>query len=162
VPAPPLSPTRRYLPPGIRKCYFVFVIANYLLPTRAELNSGLDVSAEIPTGGVTGFSLQGSTADAGDMGSKFTSTVAGRLTSGTNSIDSYLDSGDVDVRTLLPRLTTGNVVWMWAGDIPGGLMDVWPVQVLTQAIDPNTEDVAKVTIQFAATRVPAINVRIPA
>jgi hypothetical protein len=162
MPPPPLSPTRRYLPSGIRKHYWVFVIANYLLPTRAEINSGLDLTVEIPDGGVTGFSLAGSTNDVPDMGSKFTSTVAGRLTSATNTIDSYLDQGSVDVRTMLPRTTTGYVVNMWDGDLAGQLCDVFPVTVITQAIDPNSANPGKVTLDFAITRIPAINVRIPA
>jgi len=162
VPAPPLNPTRRYFPDGIRKCYFVFVMANYLVPTRAELNSGVDLSAEIPAGGVTGWSLQGSTVDVPDMGSRFTSTIPGRLTSPTNSIDSYLDQGSVDVRTLLPRDTNGYTVWMWEGDVPGQLMDVFPARVITQAVDTNTEDPAKASLQFAITKIPAINIKIPA
>lgn len=161
MPAPPLNPTKRYLPPGIRHLYWVSTMANYLLPTRAELNAGIDLTYEIPDGGVTGWSLAGSTVDAPDLGSKFTSQVPGRLTSASNSIDSYLDQGSNDIRTLLPRDTTGFIVCLWDGDVPGQLMDVFPVRVVTQAVDPNTVDVGKVTIQFAVTKVPATNVRIP-
>jgi len=150
------------LPPGIRQCYICFVIANYLLPTRAELNAGVDISAQIVAGGVTGFSLAGSTSDVPDMGTKFTSTIPGRLTSASNSIDSYLDQGSNDIRSLLPRDTNCYVVWLWDGDVPGRLMDVFPVRVLTQAVDTNTEDPAKVSIEFAITRIPGISIKVPA
>ena len=79
-----------------------------------------------------------------------------------NSIDSYLDQGSNDIRTLLPRDTNCYVVWFWEGDVPGRKMDIFPVRVLTQAVDTNTEDPAKVSIEFAITRIPAINVAIPA
>jgi len=161
VPPPPLQPTRRYFPPGIRKVYWEFTIANYLVPTRAELNAGIDLSAEIPTGGISGWSLQGSTVDVGDMGSRFVSTIPGRLTSPTNSLDFYLDSGDIDIRTVLPRDTNGFAVFLWAGDNSGGKMDVFPSRVITQANDTATEDPAKTTIQFAITRIPAIAIAIP-
>ena len=159
--APPIAPTRRYLPPGIRKVYYVPVIANYLLPSRAELNSGLDLTAEIPEGGMTGWSLAGSTVDVADMGSKFTSQVIGRLTSATNTIDQFLDQGANDVRKLLPRNTVGYIVHFPEGDVTGQLMDIFPVQVLTQAIDTNSADPGKVSVEFAITRLPAISVTIP-
>ena len=162
MPPAPLNPTTRYFPPGTRKVYWVPTIANYLAPTRAEINAGTDLSAEIPTGGLTGWSLAGSTVDVGDMGSRFTSTVPGRLTSATNSIDSYLDQGSNDIRTLLPRDTNGFVVCLWDGDIAGRRMDIFPARVITQAVDTNTEDPGKVSIQFAITKIPAINVAIPA
>ena len=161
MPAPPISPTRRYLPPGIRKVYYVLAIANYLLPTRAELNAGLDLTGEIPEGGMTGWSLQGSTVDVADMGSKFTSQVIGRLTSATNTIDQYLDSGANDVRKLLPRTTVGYIVHFPEGDISGQLMDVFPIQVLSLAIDTNSADPGKISVQFAITKIPAISVTIP-
>lgn len=162
MPAPALIPARRYFPPGTRQVYFVAAIANYLLPTRAELNAGTDLSAQVAAGGVAGWSLAGATVDVPDMGSRFTSQVPARLTSPTNTIDIYLDSGSVDVRTLLPRDTTGFIVWMWEGDIVGNLMDIFPVRVITQAVDTNTEDPGKVSIEFAISKIPAISVKIPA
>ena len=161
MPPAPLTPTTRYFPPGIRKVYFVPTIANYLAPTRAELNAGTDLSAEIASGGMAGWSLAGSTVDTGDLGSVFTSTVPGRLTSPTNTIDFYLSQNSIDARTLLPRTTNGYIFIGWEGDITGQKCDVFPVRVITQANDTNTEDPGKVTIEFAITRIPAIAIAIP-
>ena len=161
MPPSPLNATSRYFPPGTRKVYWVPTIANYLSPTRAELNAGTDLSAEIPSGGMSGWSLAGSTVDVGDMGSRFTSTVPGRLTSASNSIDFYLDTGGNDARTLFPRDTNGYIVILWEGDTTGRKMDVFPARVITQANDTNTEDPGKTTIEFAITKIPAIVVSVP-
>jgi hypothetical protein len=160
MPAPPLVPTVRYFPPGTRKLYWVLTVSNYLVPTRAEMNAGTDVSAEIVT--MTGWSLAGSTVDVPDMGSRFTSTVPGRLTSATNDITCYLSQNSIDVRTLLPRDTNGFMFCMWEGDVAGQRMDVFPARVITQAVDTTVDDPGKVTISFAITRIPAINLAIPA
>ncbi|SRR6266568_7756630 len=161
MPPAPLTPTVRYHPPGIRKVYWVATIANYLAPTRTELNAGTDLTAEIATGGMTGWSLAGSTVDSGDLGAEFVSTVPGRLTSASNSIDFYLSQNDVDARTLLPQNANGYVVVLWAGDVTGQKMDVFPARVITQANDSNTEDPGKTTIEFAITKKPAVAIVIP-
>src|SRR5437763_5126917 len=107
MPPPAITGSIRYFPPGIRRVYFVATIANYLAPTRGELNAGTDLTGEIAGGGMTGWSLAGSTVDTPDLGSVFTSTVPGRLTSATNSIDMYMSQNSIDARTLLVRTTNG-------------------------------------------------------
>ena len=160
MPAPPLTPTVRYFPPGTRKLYWVVTIANYLVPTRAELNAGTDISAEIET--MTGWSLAGSTVDVPDMGSRFTSQVPGRLTSAQNDVTCYLSQNSIDARSLLPRDANGFMCCFWEGDVPGQKFDVFPARVVTQAVDTTVDDPGKVTISFAVTRLPAINLTIPA
>ena len=159
MPATPLTPTTRYFPPGTRKLYWVVTIANYNAPTRAELNAGTDLSAEIAT--MNGWSLAGSTVDTPDMGSRFTSQVPGRLTSANNDITVYLSQNSVDARTLLPRDTNGFMVCLWEGDVTGQKMDVFPARVVTQAVDTTVDDPGQVTISFAVTKIPAINLTIP-
>jgi hypothetical protein len=159
MPATPLTPTTRYFPPGVRKVYWVPAISNYNAPTRGELNAGTDLSAEIET--MTGWSLQGSTVDVPDMGSRFTSQVPGRLTSAQNDITAYMSQNSNDVRSLLPRDTNGYVVCLWEGDVTGQKMDVFPVRVVTQANDTVVDDPGKTTISFAITKLPAIYITIP-
>jgi hypothetical protein len=160
MPAPPLNPTIRYFPPGTRKVYWVPTISNYLVPSRAELNAGTDLSAEVDT--VTGWSLAGATVDVPDMGSRFTSQVPARLTSASSDITFYCSQDRNDVRGLLTRDTNGYIVWLWEGDVPGQKCDVFPVRITTQAMDTTVEDPGKVTISFAITRIPAISATIPA
>jgi hypothetical protein len=97
-----------------------------------------------------------------DMGSRFTSQVPGRLTSPTNDVTCYLSQNSIDVRGLLPRDTNGYMVCMWEGDVPGNKMDVFPARVVTQAVDTTVDDPGKVTVSFAISRLPAINLTIPA
>jgi len=42
--APPITGSTRYIPEGVTHFYFVSSIANYLSPTRAELNAGTDLT----------------------------------------------------------------------------------------------------------------------
>ena len=159
MPAVPLTPTLRYFPPGTRKIYWLPACSNYLAPTRAELNAGTDLSAEVDT--MSGWSVTSATVDTPDMGSRFTSQVPGRLTSSSNDVTCYCSQNSNDVRTLLIRDLNGFIVLLWEGDISGQKMDVFPVRVMAQAMDTTVEDPGKVTISFAATRLPASNVTIP-
>jgi hypothetical protein len=157
--ATPLNPTSRYYPPGTRKVYWCPTLANYLAPTRAELNAGTDLSAEINA--MTGWSLTSATVDTPDMGSRFTSQIPGALTSASNDITFYTSSNSNDVRNLLTRDTNGYIVLLWEGDVGGQKMDVFPARITTQAMDTTVTNPGMVTISFAATKIPATNVSIP-
>lgn len=157
--ATPLTPTLRYYPPGTRKIYWVATIATYTSPSRAELNAGVDLSAEIET--VTGWSLSSAAVDTPDMGSRFTSQVPGQLTSTSNELTCYNSSNSIDARQLLVRDTNGYVVLLWEGDVTGQLMDVFPVRVMSSAPDATVTDPGKTTFAFAVTKVPSINTAIP-
>ena len=159
MPPAPLFPTRRYFPPGIRKVYWMLTTANYLAPTRAELNAGTDLSGEVKT--MTGWSLVSAQVDVPDMGSRFTSQVPGRLTSSSNEIDFFLDQGGDDIRRLLSQGLNGFVVTLWEGDVSGQWMDVFPVRVASLAPDATIEDPGAVTAAFAATKIPALQIVIP-
>lgn len=157
--AAPLTPTIRYFPPGTRRVYWVPTIANYLAPTRSELNAGTDLTGEIET--MNGWSVTSNTVDVPDMGSRFTSQIPGRLTSATNDITCYNSQNSDDARTLLIRDVNGFVVLLWEGDVSGQKMDVFPVRVMSAAVDSTVEDPGKTTFSFAATRLPASGVVIP-
>lgn len=156
----PLTPTLRYFPPGTRKVYWIPTIGNYLAPLRAELNSGIDLSAEISA--MTGWSVTSAALDVPDMGSRFTSQVPGRLTSATNDITCYTSQNSLDARTLLIRDTNGFIVLFWEGDIVGQKMDVFPVRVMAQAMDTGVDNPGTCVFSFAATKIPASNLVIPA
>ncbi len=160
MPATPLTPTIRYFPPGTRKIYWLPACANYLAPTRAELNAGTDLSAEVAA--MAGWSVTSAMVDTPDMGSRFTSQVPGRLTSSDNSVTVYTSNNSADARTLLLRDTNGFIVLLWEGDVAGQKMDVFPVRITAQGMDTTVDDPGQVTISFAATRIPASNLTIPA
>lgn len=156
---PPLTPTIRYFPPGTRKVYWVPTIANYNAPTRAEINAGTDLSAEVSA--LSGWSLTSASVDTPDMGSRFTSQVPGRLTSATNEITCYQSQNSQDARSLFVRDLNGYVILLWEGDVSGQKMDVFPVRVQAQAPDSATDNPGTCTFSFAATRLPAIGITIP-
>ena len=156
---PPLTPTLRYFPPGTRKVYWMPTTANYLSPTRIEINAGTDVSGEIAS--MTGWSLTSAAVDVPDMGSRFTSQIPGRLTSATNDLECYISSNGNDVRRLLSLNLNGYIILLWEGDISGQWMDVFPVRVMAMAPDSAIEDPGKMTVSFAPTKIPALQVVIP-
>lgn len=159
MPPSPLSATTRYIPPGVRKIYWVATIANYLSPTRAELNAGIDLSLEVAE--VSGFTVTSDTTDTPDLSGRFVPVIAGRIKAESSSLSFYASSNSSDVRTVLPRDTVGYVVFLWEGDTAGQRMDVFPVKVTVSAPDGNMEDPEKINVSFAITKVPANNVVIP-
>lgn len=159
MPPSPLTATVRYIPPGTRKIYWVATIANYLSPTRGELNAGVDLSGEVAE--VTGFSVTSDTTDTPDLSGRFVPVIAGRIKAADSSLSFYASNTSSDVRTVLPRDTVGYIVMLWEGDVTGQKMDVFPVKVTVSALDGAMEDPEKVNVSFAITRVPANNVTIP-
>jgi hypothetical protein len=156
----PLNPTSRYVPEGTRKVYLMTACSNYLSPTRAELNAGKDLTAEIAE--MTGFTTASDQKEVPDLSGRFTGKIPGRITAADSAIKFYADATGNDVRSVLPRDTAGWVVCLWEGDVPGQKMDVFPIKVATQAKQPSIEDPEQIEIQMTITKVPAENVTIPA
>lgn len=155
----PLSSTTRYIPAGTRKIYWVATIATYTAPTRGELNAGIDLTNEVAE--VSGFTVTSDTTDTPDLSGRFVPVIAGRIKADSSSLSFYASSNSSDVRTVLPRDTTGYIVFLWEGDVTGQKMDIFPVKVTVSALDGNMEDPEKVNVSFAITKVPANNVAIP-
>jgi hypothetical protein len=159
MPPSPLSATTRYIPPGTRKIYWVTTIANYLSPSRGELNAGIDLSGEIAE--MSGFTTTSDVTETPDLSGRFVPKIPARIKADDSSLSFYASSNSTDVRTVLPRDTAGFVVILWEGDVTGQRMDVFPAKVTVSALDGNMEDPEKVNVSFAITRVPAANVVIP-
>src|SRR6266568_4690129 len=150
MPPSPLTATVRYVPPGTRKIYWITTIANYLSPTRGELNAAIN-----------GFTVASGTADMPDLSTRFTAKIPGRITADNSSLVFYASSTSSDVRTVLPRDTAGFAVFLWEGDVTGQRMDVFPAKVTTESIDGNMKNPQQINIEFAITKIPALNVVIP-
>lgn len=156
---PPLSPTIRYFPPGLRRVYWLLATSNYNAPTRPELNAGVDISAEISA--MSGWSVTSAAVDVPDMGTRFTSQIPGRLTSATNDITCYTSANSIDARSVFIRGQSGFICLLWEGDFSGQKMDVFPVTVMAAAMDSAEDNPGSCTFSFAATRLPATNINIP-
>lgn len=158
---PALTASTRFFRPGISKCYYIPTIAaTNLTPTRAEMNAGTDLSAEIAD--ISGWSVTSSFIDTPDYSTQFTGKITGRTEADDSSITFYESQNSVDVRTVLPRNTTGYIMWLDGGDVAGQKADVFPVKVGSNAKQRTTDDeAAMIEVQFAVTRTPAENVTIP-
>jgi hypothetical protein len=161
MPAPAISAATRYTSRGSTKIYWVVTIANYLSPTRSELNAGTDLSPQLMDS--SGWSVSSDQIDAPDMSTRFTSKIAGAITADDSSLTMYASKTGSDARTLMPQDANGYIVILFGGDTTGNKMDVWPVtvasvakQISVQGSDPDT-----LVISYSPTNVPAQNVTIP-
>ena len=75
--------------------------------TRAEINAGTDLTAEIAE--MSGFTVTSDSVDTPDLSNRFTAKIPGRITADDSSISFYASSTSADVRTVLPRDTAGYV-----------------------------------------------------
>lgn len=157
--APAIGASSRYIPEGVTHFYFIAAIANYLSPTRSELNAGTDLTPEIAAAG--DWAINGNAVPAGDLASKFDVQIDGKTSMGTTTLDMYADSTSTDVRTLLPRGTNGYVVKFPEGDVTGRKMDVFPIRVLAQPKPTNMGNPSVISLQFVVTKTPAENVTVP-
>jgi len=158
--ATPIGASARYIPEGVTKFNWLPACANYLSPTRAEINAGTDLSPEIASPGNWGI-ISG-VIDAPDLATLFTAQVAGKVTVDGPTLDMYADGTSTDVRTLLPRGTTGFILKLPEGDVAGRKMDVFPVKVVAQAKPTNLTNPSVIQLQFAPSKIPAENVTVPA
>jgi hypothetical protein len=156
----PLTPTLRYVPQSVRKIYWVVTIATQSSPTRSEINAGTDLTAEIQ--GMSGFSLTSGTKDTADLSTRFTSQIPGAITADKCEIICYASSTSADVRAVLPRDAVGFILALWEGDVPTQKMDVFPVKVSSTFLDTAIADPAQVHVEFVVTKLPSLNVTIPA
>lgn len=157
--ATPISSSVRYYRRGVSKVSWVPTIANKSAPSRAELDAGTELSPE--TGAVDGWEITSNTEDAPALGTTFNAKVFSTTEVGDSSLTLYASRSGTDVRTLLTRGTSGYIVWMDEGDVAGNLMDVFPVQVMSQAKTRDIDALGMVKVGFAIPSEPAENVAIP-
>lgn len=160
MPAGNITASTRYARFGVTRVVYALTVANYLSPTRAEINAGTDLSNEVAE--ISGFQVNSNFIDTPDLASSFTPKIAGRTSADDSSVTMYASVTSADVRTLLPRGTTGFFMWFDEGDVPGRKYDVFPITVGSAPKDRGLEDAARIIINVAVTRVPAENVTVPA
>lgn len=159
MPASPIAATTRFFAPNITKVVFCTSVSVKTAPTRAEINAGTDLSNEVAS--VSGWSVNANLIDAPDLGTLFTSKVAGRTQSPDSSVTMYQSLTTSDARSLLPRGTTGFMLILWGGDVTGRKMDVFPVTVSSVAKNLDDSKASDMVIGFAITSQPAEDVTIP-
>jgi len=157
--ATPLTPSTRYIPPGVTQYYWVASIANKNSPTRSELNAGTDLTGEINA--VSGFSYSNSPVETPDLGSTFTSKIPGLNAADDSSLTFYLSQSGTDVRTLLTKGLTGFIVIFSEGDLPGKVMDVYPVSISAAPKQRTMSDPSHIMVNFTITSIPVENIAVP-
>jgi hypothetical protein len=161
VAAPNITASTRYARFGVTRVVYALTVSNYNSPTRAEINAGTDLSNEVAE--IDGFQVVSGFIETPDLGTSFTSKIAGRTSSDDSSVTMYASVNSVDVRTLLPRGTTGYFMWFDEGDVPGRKFDIYPITVGSVAKERSTgDDPARLVVSVAITRQPAENVTVPA
>jgi hypothetical protein len=148
---------------GTTKIKFVPTIASTaLLPTRAEISAGTDLTDGIRS--IDGWSLENQPIETPDMGSTFVSKIDGDDAAADSSLGFYEDNTLDDVETDLAKGTTGYIVIFSKGDVPAGKgMDVFPVKVASNSKAYSTDnEAAQINVQFVITDRPVFNQTVPA
>lgn len=158
---PPIVASVRYFDVGTTKIYFLPSIADTTTVTRIEMNAGTDLSREVAD--IDGWSVTSNEIETPDFSTRFTAKIAGRIEAADSSLTFYSSQNSTDVRALLPRDTTGFILWLDGGDVPTQKMDVYPVKVrAVSKMRSAGSEAARTMIQFSITREPSENVTIPA
>lgn len=159
--ATPISNPNKYFHRGKTKVYFLSSISNLASPSRGELNAGTDLSPVVTA--AEGWEVSGSKIETPNLSSEFTPSIAGATTVGDPTLECDADRAGDDIRALLPRGTTGFIVILWGGDVASNKMDAFPVEVLSVGKPLDLGDAAaKVTIGFAITLPPQVDIEVPA
>lgn len=160
MPATAITPSTRYVRFGFTKVVFAPAVANILSPTRGEINAGTDLSGEVSE--ISGYQVTSAFVDTPDLLSAFTGKLAGRTTADDSSVTMYASSNSIDVRALLPRGTSGFLIWFDEGDVAGRKADLYPITVGSIAKDRSLEEAARIIVNMAVTRTPTENFTVPA
>lgn len=124
-------PVKKYMRRGTSKFYFVPTIANTnMIPTRAELSAGTEFAEYIAA--MDGWTVTNNEIETPNMADTYDSTIPGSDKADQSSFTFYEDEVDADLETTFAKGTTGYVVILRKGDVPGNnSMDVFPIRVAT-------------------------------
>jgi hypothetical protein len=89
-------------------------MANYLAPSRAELNAGTNLTPEVASSG--NWAITSNAIDTPDLATLYTSQISGKITTDGSTLNMYSDDNQADARSLMPRGSVGFVV-----KFPGGM-----------------------------------------
>jgi hypothetical protein len=159
----PLEQTKVYLYKTIT------AFGNPAAPTRAEINGGVDITAQIADW--AGFTVTTELIDVPNIANKYVSRIGGRITAEDSSITFHLSETGADIRAHLradesgiggPAATRGWLLLADAGDAAGLLADLYPFECTSmgkvRALDSNL----RITAGLAFRTRPYENVALPA
>lgn len=157
--APNIAASDRFIPEGATDFYWVVTMANYLSPTRAELNAGTRLTPEVSSSGNWG--ITSNAVDTPDLATTFTSQIPGKITIDGSTLNMYADDNQADARTLMPRNSVGYIVKFPGGDITGRKMSVFPCKVGSVSEPIAFGAAIELNFTYYVTKIPAENVTVP-
>lgn len=162
--ATPIARSSRYITPGTTKIVFLAdgAAVSPGAPTRLEINAGTDISREVR--GIEGFAVTASLTEDRELDSDFVGSGRGTRTTEESALSCYADKTGADIRALLQVGESGLLLFMDGGDVSGSLMDIYPIEVASQAKERDMEggQRAGIRIVVGIPYVPFENVVIPA
>lgn len=175
VPPPALTASTRYTDQATSRVYWLpSIAASTLVPTRAEINAGTDLTGELnsfasATGGGGGSTTGAWTftverINTQGLNQSFRTEIAGSLSVPDPSLTLYASRNGNDVRNLLPPGTPGNLMFADGGDVAGNKAQVFPVSVAAVSVVRSDvgQAATKITISFVITGSPNQSVTVPA
>lgn len=174
MPPPLLVSSVRYTDQATTKVYWVpSIAASTLVPTRAEMNAGTNISGELnlftsATGGgggsSGGWTVTPERISTQNITQTFKTEIAGSLSVTDPSLTFFASKTGSDIRSLLPVGTSGFVMFVDGGDIAGNLAQVFPVSVAAVSVVrvDGGRDATKITVNFVLTGSPNLTVTVPA
>ncbi len=146
---------------GVSKIRFLpTVAASPLVPTRAEITAGTDLSPFVND--IAGFQFNNARIDVPDLASTFTSQIGGPDETGDSTLTMYDDDTSTVVRTTLAKGTSGFLYMMPYGDVATKNAETWPIT----STGVNREwsvgnDPARQAVGFAVTAPPNLTGSVP-
>ncbi|AEA27922.1 hypothetical protein Psed_5795 [Pseudonocardia dioxanivorans CB1190] len=144
---------------GLTYVYVPTIAAGTLIPTRTEIDDGVDLSTEVIEW--EGFEI---TSDGIELKGlkRFKGEIPGMMSAAESSLTLYADRGNDDVSSILPRDTAGFILRMPVGDVPTKKMSVWPIRVKSLTPVFSTEAATAYKVAMSITAEPNESVTIPA
>jgi hypothetical protein len=156
-----LTASVRYFKAGTTRYIFVPTLVSKAAPTLAEVSAGTDLTSEVVAGSVNGFNTSSEKLDVPDAGTRFTSSIPGRITSDDSAMTFYASSTGTDARGTFSLGLNGYMLICHEGLVTSAKCDVFPVRVGSVSPEQDTEDSGKITVTFFVTSAPAAGVPIP-
>ena len=159
----------RYVPEGTMEISFVTTVSSADAPTATELNAGVDLTSFAV--GDLDMPFEGSTAEAGDLSSRFNKTAPGDFGGQEGSCTFHKDDtfANDTAWTTLPRDTEGYIAVAPRGLSTAGTwaiddyVDLWPVTVLSRSLNAQSRNTTtRFTVKMAITDVPTEDFKIVA
>jgi hypothetical protein len=160
MPATPLNIAEKFSAlDGLELVWLPLIAATTLIPTRAEIDAGTDLTTEIA--GWDGFEVDPQDIETPSL-ARYTGTIPGRIQITPGVLRIYADRGADDARDILSDGTVGYLAWFDSGDVAAEKMDVWPVQVNRLSKARSMEDATLLSVRFSHPRLPVEDLTVPA